>query len=315
MAFMNHHVFICHATEDKESLAQPLTERLRERGVLVWYDQFSMSIGESLRESIDRGLAACTYGVVILSPSFFQKQWTQRELNGLVAREMIEQRKIILPIWHGVDREEIARHSPPLADVFGIKYNGDLDAVVNCIFEKIRGSDPYIQFGGRHHVRILDNKGLQAKIITEKTVQVGKEPLSHMDVRISATGEVTLERLAPGKSEGVKHDGGAEMLRIAYTPPIPPGTIFTQTMIYDAPNLFDDPENIVNVIPVLPYEYFVLSVEVPMPNLIKNVKAFKTVGKTDFTLPQIVLNEKGTEYSIRLIRPEVGYRHTLAWTW
>lgn len=80
--------FICHASEDKEAIAKPLADTLRGRRMAVWYDEFSLSLGDSLRESIDYGLANSRFGIVILSPRFFEKHWTRQELNGLAAREV-----------------------------------------------------------------------------------------------------------------------------------------------------------------------------------------------------------------------------------
>jgi predicted nucleotide-binding protein len=77
-------VFISHASEDKESAARPLGEALVQLGYQVWYDEYVLNVGDSLSEEIDRGLAECDFGVVILSPSFFQKNWPRRELSGLV---------------------------------------------------------------------------------------------------------------------------------------------------------------------------------------------------------------------------------------
>lgn len=91
--------FISHASEDKDEIVRPLAEGLSKRGVRVWYDEFSLTIGDSLRQSIDRGLASSRYGIVVLSPSFFAKNWPTYELNGLTARQMMGQ-KVILPIWH-----------------------------------------------------------------------------------------------------------------------------------------------------------------------------------------------------------------------
>ena len=95
-----HDAFICHASEDKDAFVRPLAEALRSHHVEVWYDEFALDVGDSLREAIDRGLAASRYGIVVLSPSFFRKRWPKRELNGLVAREMAEDRGMILPVWH-----------------------------------------------------------------------------------------------------------------------------------------------------------------------------------------------------------------------
>jgi TIR domain len=133
-----HDVFICHASEDKEDFVRPLAHALRERHLDVWYDEFVLHVGDSLRATIDRGLASCRFGVVVLSPSFFTKAWAQRELNGLVARETAEGRPVVLPVWHGLGRDDILRHSPPLADAVAISSNAGLDHVVQGL---LRGSD------------------------------------------------------------------------------------------------------------------------------------------------------------------------------
>jgi len=72
--------------------------------------------GDSLRRTIDRGLGSSRFGVVVLSDSFFQKEWPNRELDGLVALETSGEMRI-LPIWHKVSKDEVARYSAPLAEL------------------------------------------------------------------------------------------------------------------------------------------------------------------------------------------------------
>ena len=108
-------VFVSHASEDKESFVRPLAVALTNLGVSVWYDEFSLRIGDSISRSIDKGLAGSRFGLVVVSHSFLKKPWPEYELRGLVAREIGEDR-IILPIWHGVSRQEVLEFSPPLAD-------------------------------------------------------------------------------------------------------------------------------------------------------------------------------------------------------
>ena len=50
-------LFISHTSEEKESVARPLAEELRKRGLSVWYDEFTLYLGDSLRKKIDEGLA------------------------------------------------------------------------------------------------------------------------------------------------------------------------------------------------------------------------------------------------------------------
>ncbi|WP_017786883.1 toll/interleukin-1 receptor domain-containing protein [Aeromonas dhakensis] len=108
-------LFISHASEDKAGFVKPLADELIELGVSVWYDEYTLRIGDSLRRSIDKGLAESKYGLIILSKAFFEKNWTQYELNGLVVKEM-EGNKVILPIWHNITKDEIMRLSPSLVD-------------------------------------------------------------------------------------------------------------------------------------------------------------------------------------------------------
>jgi hypothetical protein len=112
---VGYDAFISHASEDKVSVARPLAEKLKELGFWVWYDEFTLEIGDSLRRSIDKGLVNSRYGIVIFSPAFFKKEWPQYELNGLTAKE-IEGRKVILPVWHRVAKKDVLKFSPTLAD-------------------------------------------------------------------------------------------------------------------------------------------------------------------------------------------------------
>ena len=107
--------FISHASEDKDGFVRGLAEALQDRGAKVWYDDFTLKVGDSLRRGIDQGLANSRFGVVVLSKHFFAKEWPQNELDGLSALAAEGSTKI-LPIWHEISKDEVARHSPMLAD-------------------------------------------------------------------------------------------------------------------------------------------------------------------------------------------------------
>jgi hypothetical protein len=107
--------FISHASEDKEEVARPLAEALRGHGCDVWFDELTLNVGDSLRRSIDLGISHSRFGVVILSETFFKKEWPQRELDGLTQQELSGESRI-LPLWHRVTASEVRRFSPSLAD-------------------------------------------------------------------------------------------------------------------------------------------------------------------------------------------------------
>ncbi len=107
--------FISHASEDKEGFVRQLAEALESKRASVWYDEFTLKVGDSLRREIGRGLVNSRFGVVVLSEAFFKKEWPQKELDGLVALEA-QGLSRILPIWHKVSVDEVAHYSPTLAD-------------------------------------------------------------------------------------------------------------------------------------------------------------------------------------------------------
>lgn len=108
-------VFISHASEDKDNLVRPLAAALIEEKLSVWYDEFELKIGDSLRRKIDRGLAKSRVGLVVLSKSFIGKGWTNYELDGIVTRS-VGGEQILLPIWHNISKQEVIDYSPSLAD-------------------------------------------------------------------------------------------------------------------------------------------------------------------------------------------------------
>jgi hypothetical protein len=126
-------VFISHATEDKDSVVRPLAHALRARGLVVWYDEFELRLGDSLRRKIDAGLARSRFGIVVLSDAFFKKNWPQYELDGLVTREMTGE-QVILPLWHNISKDEIVAQSPPLADKVARRTS---DATIDEIADEI----------------------------------------------------------------------------------------------------------------------------------------------------------------------------------
>ena len=108
-------VFMAHASEDKGTVVRPLADALRAEGLVVWYDEFELKIGDSLRRKIDRGLAKSRNGIVVLSRSFIGKGWPNYELDGIVTRA-VDGNQVLLPIWHDISKDAVIEYSPSLAD-------------------------------------------------------------------------------------------------------------------------------------------------------------------------------------------------------
>ena len=151
---MKWDVFISHATEDKEEFVMPLANKLREHGVNVWIDKFTLKIGDSLSKSINEGLREANYGVVVLSKFFLSKGYTEYELQSLISRE-IGNRKVILPIWHNINKSDIEQYSYYLTDKFALNSNEQtLSEIVEAIIEIAR-PDIYKTIENLHVTKVL----------------------------------------------------------------------------------------------------------------------------------------------------------------
>lgn len=128
-------LFVSHASEDKAAFVRPLAHALKAHGLKVWYDEFSLKIGDSLRRSIDHGLVECTAGIVVLSKSFFAKEWPQRELDALYSAEASGRSRLI-PVWYDIDHAMVASVSPLLADRIAIKATEGVKVVARLIADQ-----------------------------------------------------------------------------------------------------------------------------------------------------------------------------------
>lgn len=168
---MSYDCFISHAREDKEEFVDQLAYSLRHLGVNIWYDEFEMTVGDSLTRKIDQGLSEARYGILILSETFITKPWPEYELRGLAARE-IGTDKVILPIWYKINRDQVLRFSPPLADKLAVVTNGEnLDEVVMELLRVIR---PEI------HDSIIRIKAYEKHIASQPVKRV---PISQINIK------------------------------------------------------------------------------------------------------------------------------------
>ncbi len=137
----NWDVFISHATEDKDAVARPLADALIAAGLRVWYDEYTLKLGDRLRSAIDAGLRHSRFGVVVLSEAFFNKKWPRIELDELASLETYDETRI-LPIWHRVTRQQVSDYSAQLADRYAVASDNGLPHIVQAILSMC-GSEPH----------------------------------------------------------------------------------------------------------------------------------------------------------------------------
>jgi hypothetical protein len=181
MSASKYDVFISHASEDKDELVRTLAEELQSYGATVWYDEFSLEIGDSLTKKINEGLANSSYGVVVLSKSFLNKGWPEYELDGLLNRE-IGNSKIILPIWHQVTRAELLAYSPTLAGKVALDTSKIpmremvlkiLKVIRPDIFNNMLRIQAYKNLIKRSHIEVMEASKLKPGPIRHETLSNG----------------------------------------------------------------------------------------------------------------------------------------------
>ena len=60
-------------------------------------------------------MANSRFGIVVLLQAFFERGWTNYELDGIVTRAVTGE-QILLRIWHNISKDEVISYSPSLAD-------------------------------------------------------------------------------------------------------------------------------------------------------------------------------------------------------
>src|ERR1700730_1615773 len=115
--------FISHDSRDKALVARKIAVKLQGMMCPVWYDEFSLKVGDNLRDNIERGLKSCHKCVLVLSRHFFANSgWTKREFDSIFTRELLEKQQLVLPVWHDITAQEVFDYSPSLLNVKGIDW-------------------------------------------------------------------------------------------------------------------------------------------------------------------------------------------------
>jgi hypothetical protein len=112
-------VFLSYASGDATDFARSLADQLRQHNLRVWFDQYELQPGDNIGKTLDDALRRSRKVVMVLSPRFFRGRWLRRELDVVMEREAQGER-VILPIWHGVNHDEVAEYVPELADILAL---------------------------------------------------------------------------------------------------------------------------------------------------------------------------------------------------
>lgn len=109
-------VFVSHANDNKAEFVNALTAGLSRLGISIWYDANILDWGDNWKLQIANGLKKCRFGIVVVSPEFLGREWTEKELNELLQRQNEAGEKVILPLLYKLTISDMKKRYPQLAD-------------------------------------------------------------------------------------------------------------------------------------------------------------------------------------------------------
>jgi hypothetical protein len=90
-------LFISYSSKDKD-FVRKLANDLTAHGVIVWWDEWEMKVGDSLIRKIQDGITKSAYLGIVLSPNSVTSSWVEKELDTAQILELERQEVFILPI-------------------------------------------------------------------------------------------------------------------------------------------------------------------------------------------------------------------------
>ena len=109
-------VFVSHANDNKAEFVNALTAGLSQLGISIWYDANILDWGDNWKLQIANGLKKCRFGIVVISPEFLGREWTEKELNELLHRQNETGEKVILPLLYKLTISDLKKQYSQVAD-------------------------------------------------------------------------------------------------------------------------------------------------------------------------------------------------------
>jgi hypothetical protein len=158
--------FLCHASEDK-NVVRRLANDLMAHGVEVFFDEWEIRGGDSLRQKIDAGLDRCTHFVAVLSPTSICKPWVNSEMDaGFVMR--LQQQVVFIPLRLGLDVAGL----PPLLRGIAAPAIDNYEADLPALISDIHGVTRKPPLGPRPAVKTVATAGIGLSPAAESIVRL-----------------------------------------------------------------------------------------------------------------------------------------------
>lgn len=100
-------IFICFASEDRYSVAEPLVYHLKNYGFLIWYDRTELLMGDNrIDKNLIEGAGKAKYVIAIISEHSTASQCFMEELE-IVHKRYVLSKATIFPILYQISLQDL----------------------------------------------------------------------------------------------------------------------------------------------------------------------------------------------------------------
>ncbi|MCD1584726.1 TIR domain-containing protein [Halomonas sp. IOP_14] len=127
-------VFLCHASEDKADIVEPLYQELSKIGVHAFYDKKEIGWGDSLVGTINKALLKSKYVIAVMTDNSVGKSWPQQEINSVLNGDISGGTKRLLPLIFG-DKEKILNNNFLMNDKLYVEWKDNPTEIAQKVQE------------------------------------------------------------------------------------------------------------------------------------------------------------------------------------
>ncbi|NCR73586.1 MAG: toll/interleukin-1 receptor domain-containing protein [Microcystis aeruginosa LG13-12] len=129
-------VFICHASEDKPGVVEPLVDAFEQANISYWYDKAEIKWGDSITKKVNEGLRISHFVIVVISKAFLSKNFPQTELYSTLTREISSGEVKILPLivkYNDEEKREILESLSLMQDKLYLTWDNNPNKVIDAL--------------------------------------------------------------------------------------------------------------------------------------------------------------------------------------
>lgn len=107
---MENKLFICFAAEDRYRIVEPIVFHLKNYGINMWYDRYSLVMGDNrIEKNLIEGAATSKYVVVIISEFTLESKCALEELS-IIEKRYSEEDVTIFPVLYEYSPDKLPRN-------------------------------------------------------------------------------------------------------------------------------------------------------------------------------------------------------------